>query len=157
MVEIEIGLAARCERKGGIVGLIGLYSGGNLDRSLGFQLHTSGTEYFLKRSEGKIHVEHVERLLVLLTLHQLGIAAVEVREHRPPHLHVVILLGSEDERRGDLMIAHLGIDYIASCRRIVFRLSPHIGRIGKVKCQLTLSQRLIIGRESRAHGKPCRR
>ncbi len=150
LVEVEIGLAPRRQRQRRIVSLVALDAHLHLHRPLRLELDAARPEYLLKRPEGEIHVEDIERLFLLVG-DKLLIARAIVLLHRQAELPVVVLLGREHERRGDVEIAHSRMHDIRPRGRVVLRLRAYVRRRREVVGKLVFHQLLIILRHGLEH------
>ena len=91
------------------------------------QLHTTGTEHFVCRSDIEFHIGNVKLTLVIMLYFAYFLLPVTVHD-LPLGVLVVFLLG-EHVRRSDVGIAHLGPDDIRARLRLVFNCRGDVIRI----------------------------
>ena len=154
LVEIKIRLPARIQSQSRIVGLVALHAHRQLHRTLCLQLHAARTENLLQRSERKIHVENIKRLLGLVIGKQIGIALAVIGFHRPAQLPVLILRSGQHERSHQIGFAKPRVNDIIACDRIILGHSGDVRRIRQVCRKLLLHKSLIIHRHRWLHRKP---
>ncbi len=118
---------------------------------MGAQTHSTRAEYLFKRSEGKVHVKDVERLLRRVC-YGLGVAHAEIVAHGLAVLPLVVLLGREVEGGDDVCLAHARAYDVTPQLWIILGEGGDVGGIGEIGRKLTLHEVLIITGDSLLHG-----
>ena len=156
LVEVEVCLAARGEGEGGIVGLVGLDSHAELHAALRGEADSAGAEDFLQRAQGEVHVEDVERLLVLF-LEGLGVALPEVLHHALPEAEPVVVARGELHGRDGHLVADACVEVVHARGGVVYHLVVHVLGVAEVGGVLSADEGLVALRECGADGGQGRR
>ncbi len=152
LVEIEVCLTACRQRKRRIVGLVALYAHRYLHRALRTQRHAAGTENLFERTECEVHIEHIERLLLLVG-DKPHVAIAVVALHRASELPVVVLLRRDYKRLCYVDAAQTRVHHIAAGSRVELCRSDNIRGCREVVGQLVLHKVFVALRNRRTHRK----
>ncbi len=98
---------------------------------MGGKTYSTGPEHFLKRPEGKVHVEHIEGLLIFV-LEALRISLLKVRKHLPASLKPVVLLQSHLIGNDNFSTPNERAHHVEPGSGIIDHLRIDIGWRGKI-------------------------
>ena len=137
LVEVEVSLSPCRERQRRVVGLVALHTHRHEYRALCTQRHTTRAENLFEWPERKIHVENIERLLLLIG-DKLHIAVAVVLLHRAAEHPVIVLLSREHEWRTDFGITDFGAYHIAARGGVV------VSDCGDVRRRCEVVRKLVM-------------
>ena len=111
LIEIKVSFSTSRNRKRRVIGLVALHTHIDVERTSGFQLHTTRTEHRFQWSKTKLHIQEVERLVFLL-FNGFGIFLAIILLHRLTESDVVVFVGRKKEWRNDVVVTNLCAHHI---------------------------------------------